>query len=317
MRSATPAFLAVALLLALAAPPAHATDRLRVGKPEPRAFDFAPIEIGTAAGIFAQYGIAPESIAFGGGGKMHQAMAAGQLDIALGSGPEMASIAKGSPEMTVAAMFGAPANIAIIVRKNSPIATLAQLKGKTIAAGSLNSLTGWTAVETARREDWGPQGLTLVDVGGRQGIVAALLTGNVDAGVDGTEDAYQLQADGKMRILTKMGDVIPNFLAHVIFASNELIADDPDLLRRFLKAWFATIAYMNAHETETVATAEDVSMLSPPVARTIYREQMPLFSRDGRFPPQAVAVVGRSIVETGIVDHPVDMTALYTEKYLP
>lgn len=316
--TAAPASLSLVLaaLLTVAAP-ALAADHVRIGKPEARAFDFTPVEIGSNAGIFAKYGIEAESIGFGGGGKMHQAMAAGALEIALGSGPEMASVAKGSPEMTVAAMFGAPMNIAIIVPASSPIRSLDQLKGKTIGAGTANSLTGWTAREAARREGFGPGDVTIADAGGRQGIISALLSGNLDAGVDGTEDAYQLQAEGRMRILVKMGDVIPDFLGHVIFASNALIAGDPERLRRFLKAWFETIGYMASHEAETVKVAEQISNLSRAVATETYREQMPLFSRDGKFDPKAVAVVGRSIVETGLIDHPVDMTTLYTEKYLP
>jgi NitT/TauT family transport system substrate-binding protein len=308
---------ALTLAIVLAAAPAFAADHLRVGKPEPRAFDFTPVEIGMAAGIFTAHGIEAESVGFGGGGKMHQAMAAGALDIALGSGPEMASIAKGSPEMTVAAMFGAPMNISIIVRADSPITRIEQLKGKTIGSGPANSLTGWTVRETVRREGWGPDGLRMADTGGRAGGIAALLTGNTDANVDGTEDAYELQAQGKVRILVRMGDVIPDFLGHVIFASNDLIARDPTLLRRFLKAWFETIAFMAGNEAATVKVAQEVSNLSLAVAAQTYREQMPLFSRDGRFDAKAVAVVGRAIVDTGLIDHPIDMATLYTEKFLP
>jgi ABC-type nitrate/sulfonate/bicarbonate transport system substrate-binding protein len=309
---------AAGIALALvAASPAFAADHLRIGKPEARAFDFTPVEIGSENGIFAKYGIETESIGFGGGGKMHQAMAAHQLDIALGSGPEMASIAKGSPEMTVAAMFGAPMNISIIVKKDSSITKIEQLKGKTIASGSANSLTGWTALETARREGWGKDGIHIADVGSRSGIVSALVTGNVDAGVDGTEDAYELQAQGKVRILVRMGDIIPDFLGHVIFASNDLIEKDPALLRRFLKAWFETIAFMEKNEAATLKVAQEISRLSPEVAAQTYREQMPLFSHDGRFDAKAVAVVGQAITDTGLLDHAVDMQTLYTEKFLP
>ena len=307
--------LCVALMLV--ANVAHAADQLRVGKPEARAFDFTPIEIGSENGIFAKYGIATESIGFGGGGKMHQAMAAHQLDIALGSGPEMASIIKGSPEMTVAAMFGAPMNISIIVKKDSPITRLEELKGKTVGSGPKNSLTGWTVLETARRQGWGADGIRMADTGGRAGGIAALLTGNTDANVDGTEDAYELQAQGKVRILVRMGDIIPDFLGHVIFASNDLIEKDPALLRRFLKAWFETIAFMAKNEAATVKVAQEISHLSRAVAVETYREQMPLFSRDGRFDAKAVAETAQAIVDTGILDHKPDMATLYTEEYLP
>ena len=313
MRRVAP--LVLAFVLATSA--AHAADQLRVGKPEARAFDFTPIEIGSEAGIFAKHGIETESIGFGGGGKMHQAMAARQLDIALGSGPEMASIAKGSPEMTVAAMFGAPMNISIIVRKDSPITTLEQLKGKNVGSGPKNSLTGWCVLETSRRQGWGPDGIHMADTGGRAGGIAALLTGNTDANVDGTEDAYELQAQGKVRILVRMGDIIPDFLGHVIFASNDLIEKNPALLRRFLKAWFETIAFMEKNEAATVKVAQEISHLSREVAEQTYREQMPLFSRDGRFDAKAVAVTAQAIADTGILDHKPDMAALYTEKFLP
>lgn len=306
-----------ATALILAASSAQAADHLRVGKPEARAFDFTAIEIGSENGIFAKYGIEIESIGFGGGGKMHQAMAARQLDIALGSGPEMASIAKGSPEMTVAAMFGAPMNISIIVKKDSPITKLEELKGKIVGSGPMNSLTGWTVLEASRRQGWGPEGIRHADTGGRTGGIAALLTGNTDAQVDGTEDAYELQAQGKVRILVRMGDIIPDFLGHVIFASNDLIEKDPALLRRFLKAWFETIAFMDKNEAPTVKVAQEISHLSHEVAVQTYREQMPLFSRNGRFDAKAVAETAQAIVDTGILDHKPDMATLYTEKFLP
>jgi ABC-type nitrate/sulfonate/bicarbonate transport system substrate-binding protein len=307
----------IAAAFVMTANAASAADHLRIGKAEAAAFDFTPVEIGSENGIFAQYDIEAESVGFGGGAKMHQAMAAHQIDIALGSGPEMASIAKGSPEMTVAAMFGAPMNISIIVKKDSPVTRIDQLKGKIIASGPANSLTGWTALETARREGWGKDGLHIVDTGGRAGIVSALITGNVDAGVDGTEDAYELQAQGKVRILVRMGDVIPDFLGHVIFASNDLIEKNPALLRRFLKAWFETIAFMATDEAATVKVAREISRLSAEVAAQTYHEQMPLFSRDGRFDAKALAVVAQAIADTELLDKKPDMATLYTEKFLP
>lgn len=63
------AFLALSLILAA---PAFAADHLRISKPEVRAFDFTPIEIGSENGIFAKYGIETESIGFGGVGRRHQ-----------------------------------------------------------------------------------------------------------------------------------------------------------------------------------------------------------------------------------------------------
>ena len=55
-------------------------------------------------------------------------MAADSLDIALGSGPAMAFIAKGAPTKAIAAM-GGPLDLTIVVRPDGP-KSAAELKGK-------------------------------------------------------------------------------------------------------------------------------------------------------------------------------------------
>src|SRR6202042_2149233 len=104
----TISFLATALACALAAAPARAAETLRVGKAVAEAFSFVPLDVGIRKGLFKQNGIDVDEISFTGDAKMQQAMAADSLDIALGSGPAMAFIAKGSPVKAVAAMAGAP-----------------------------------------------------------------------------------------------------------------------------------------------------------------------------------------------------------------
>src|SRR5262249_49262119 len=90
------------------AAPAGAAEKLRVGKAVPEAFSFVPLDIGMRKGFFAKQGLEIESIAFAGDARMQQAMASDSLDIALGSGPAMAFIVKGSPIKAVAAMAGPP-----------------------------------------------------------------------------------------------------------------------------------------------------------------------------------------------------------------
>src|SRR5690242_1619644 len=96
--------LGVVLLVLQALSPATAAETLRVGKAVPEAFSFVPLNIGMRHGIFANNGLQVESIAFAGDARMQQAMASDSLDIALGSGPAMAFIAKGAPVKAVAAM---------------------------------------------------------------------------------------------------------------------------------------------------------------------------------------------------------------------
>ena len=118
------------LAFAASLAPAHAAEKLRVAKVVPFAWSFTPLDIGIAAGIFAKHGLDIEESASAGDAKLQQLLASGSIDIGIGSGPGMAFIAKGVPAKAVAAMFGAPQNMAVMVGYDSDIKTVADLKGK-------------------------------------------------------------------------------------------------------------------------------------------------------------------------------------------
>ena len=82
-------------ILGSAAVPARA-EALRVGKAQATPIDFTPVDVGVAKGFFAKRGLDIQIINFAGSAKLHQGLAAGAADIGLGSGPELAFIAKGA-----------------------------------------------------------------------------------------------------------------------------------------------------------------------------------------------------------------------------
>src|SRR5437660_10530769 len=148
------AILLLVASVALLALPASAAEMLRVGKAVPEAFSFVPLDVGMRKGIFARNGLTIESIAFAGDARMQQAMAADSIDIALGSGPAMAFIVKGSPIKGIAAMAGPPLLLALVVRPDGP-KTVAEMKGKKVSVSTVGSLTYWLVRETSRPQGWG------------------------------------------------------------------------------------------------------------------------------------------------------------------
>ncbi len=311
------AFVCAAAVLAtavLALVPARA-DKLRVGKAVPEAFSFVPLDVGINKGLFQKYGVDVESIAFAGDARMQQAMASDSLDIALGSGPAMAFIVKGSPVKAVAAMAGPPLLLAIVVPPNGP-KTAAELKGKKISVSTVGSLTYWLVSETSRRQGWGPNGIEIVPMGAMPGQIAAMKRGDTDGAIMDIGNAFELEQRGEGRILVRFQD-IRDFHIHVIFATDKLIATKPEVLRAFLKGWFETIAYMRGHKAETVAIAKDVMAKDEAIAARTYDELMPMFSDDGRFDPKALATLAKSYVELKLLPQEPDMKLLYTEAFLP
>jgi NitT/TauT family transport system substrate-binding protein len=309
---------AVALTVATAfglSAPAHADDVLRVGKAVPEAFSFVPLDVGIQEGIFKKYGLDVQSTAFSGDAKLQQAMAADSIDIALGSGPGMAFIVKGSPVKAIAAMAGPPLLLAIVVRPDGP-KTAADLKGRKVSVSTAGSLTAWLVSQTSRRQGWGSQGIDIEPMGAMPGQIAALKRGDIDGIIMDIGNAFDLENKGEGRILVRFTD-IKDFIIHVIYATNKAIAGRPDDLRNFVKGWFETIAFMRTHKDEAVKIAGAVTGKDADITSRTYDELMPMFSSSGKFSPEAMEVLSKSWVELGTLPSEPDLKALYTEEFLP
>ena len=295
--------------------PAKADEPLRVGKAVPEAFSFVPLDVGIQEGIFKKYGLDVQGTAFAGDAKLQQAMAADSIDVALGSGPGMAFIAKGSPVKAIAAMAGPPLLLAIGVRPDGP-KTAADLKGKKVSVSTLGSLTAWLVSQTSRRQGWGPQGIEIEPMGTMPGQIAALKRGDIDGIIMDIGNAFDLEKKGEGRILVRFGD-IKDFIIHVIYATDKAIANRPNDLRNFVKGWFETIAFMRTHKDETVKIAAAVTGKDTDISSRTYDELMPMFSDNGKFAPAALEVLSKSWVELGTLPSEPDVKTLYTEEFLP
>src|SRR5215469_13850637 len=92
----------VTLALATFAGSAAADTKLRVGKAQAGQFAFVPVHVGVEVGIFNKHGLDIEIANFGGDAKLLQALTASGIDIALGGGPTIAFVQKGTPMLGIA-----------------------------------------------------------------------------------------------------------------------------------------------------------------------------------------------------------------------
>ena len=111
--------------------------------------------------------------------------------------------------------------------------------------------------------------------------------------------------------------VAPDFINHITYATNKMIAEHPDRLRAFLAGWFDTIAWMRKNKDETVQIAAPVMHQTPEITGRAYDEIMPSFSDTGKFDPKALKVLAQSFVQMNQLPAEPDMSKLYTEKFLP
>jgi NitT/TauT family transport system substrate-binding protein len=311
------AAVAAIAFLGIAALPAAANETLRVGKAQSEPIDFTPPDVGMAKGFFQKHGVDVEIVSFAGAAKQQQALVADAVDIGLGGGPEMSTVAKGTPVLGVAAYAGRPDGLVLVAGANGPVKTVADLKGRKVSVSSVGSLTEWTTRELSRHEGWGPDGIDIVFLGNIAGQIAALKTQQIDAMTNDVATAARMERDGIGHTVVNFGTIIPDFIVHIIYATKKVTEERPAAVRGFLAGWFETVAWMKANKDEAVKLVAPIMHQPPEIAAKAYDAVMPVFSDTGRFEPKAVAVLSRSFVQMNLLPTEPDMSKLYTEKFLP
>jgi NitT/TauT family transport system substrate-binding protein len=310
--------LALAAALSAAAVTAPAAETLRVGKASATAATMVPLVVGAKEGTFAKQGLELQIFDFAGGAKLHQAMAAGSLDLGIGAGTDLALIAKGSPELAVANCAGPLLFLGMAVPKESTAKSLADLKGARIGVTTVNSLTYWLTLELARQQGWGPNGVTPIAIGGDTASdVAAFRTHMVDAEIVATALAFRMEADGDGRLLAPVSSWAGELGGSVVFATRTLIAQNPDAIRRFLVGWFDAVRYMRANRDDSIKIAAEMTGMPLAIEAREFDLTLPMFNLDGRFNADILATLRRSFSDLKLLDHPPDMSKLYTEQFLP
>jgi NitT/TauT family transport system substrate-binding protein len=310
---------AIVFALFLATPASASADAvLNVGKANATSDAIIPVNVGDELGIFKKHGLTLKIQDFGGGSKMAQALAAGSIDIGDGAGTEMAFVAKGAPMMTICESTAPAPFLGIGVPWDSPIKTLDDLKGKRIGVSSPGSFSEWSGHVLARKKGWGENGVTTIAIGGGGApTLAAFKTHQIDASIGSASQFLALEKTKEGRLLTTVASYEGNVASGALFASNDLIAKNPDAVRAFLAAWIETVAYMRAHKDETVKIESKITNFDEDVMSKEYDLVIGMYVKDCRFDAESLATLKSSFVELKLLDKEPDMTKLYTEAYLP
>jgi ABC-type nitrate/sulfonate/bicarbonate transport system substrate-binding protein len=315
MRGSVFGLLLAALFVATGS--AQAADKVRVGKAVGTAWTFTPLDVGIKEGIFAKYGVEVEIAAFTGDAKLQQGLLSKSLEFGLGSGPAMAFAVKGAPIVAVASFANEPRNIGVTVGANSPIKTVADLKGKLLAISTTGSLTEWLVKRIGTAEGWGPDAIRAIAIGDAVQQTAALRAGQVDGLMGAMENGYQLEEKHEARIIVSMDKYVPHFVTHVIFARKDLVAENPDEVKHFLQGFFASLQWIKDHKKESLAIVQPVLNESPAVLEKTYDNQMAMMVLDGQFDPQGLELIKQSYVDLGTLPEKPKDEQMLTRQFLP
>src|SRR6187397_3596315 len=177
MRVSTIALAALALLGASATASAEDTLKLAVG--QRGNWDTSVSEVGQRAGIFKKHGLTLDIVYTQGAGETQQAVISGSVDIGVAAGVMgvLSAYSKGAPVRVIAAETTGAGDLYWYVKADSPIKTLNDTNGKSIAYSTNGSSTH--GVVTAFIKQYGLSAKATA-TGGPAANLTAVMSGQVD-----------------------------------------------------------------------------------------------------------------------------------------
>ena len=286
------AFAALALCIAL---PGHAQDTLKLAIGQRGNWDTSVAEIGQRAGIFKKQGLQLELLYTQGGGETQQAVISGSVDIGVAAGVMgvMSAFSKGAPVRVIGAETTGAQDLFWYVPANSPIKTLKDADGKTIAYSTNGSSTNGIVTAFVKQYDLKAKP---VATGGPSSTLTQVMSGQVDVGWSAPPFGLDQLDDKKIRIVATGNDatVFKGQTVRLLIANADVLKSKKPVIDRFMKAYRETIDYMYNDPAALKVYAEFVGISEAKAKRT----------RDDFFPKQAVdpdKVVGLdSIVQDAV-----------------
>jgi putative hydroxymethylpyrimidine transport system substrate-binding protein len=213
--------------------------------------DHAPLVIAREGGYFARHGLDVDLIAPADPSAPPRLVAAGKADIGITYQPDlMLQIKEGLPLLRFGTLIETPLNC-LIVLKDGPVKTLADLKGKKVGYSIAGPQQAYLDA-ILKSAGLATGDVTLVNV--NFNLVTALMSGQVDAAIDGYRNVelIQLGLQGKPGIAFYPEEHgVPPY-DELVYVTSTKLRDDPRL-GRFLAAVEDATIFITNHPDEALA----------------------------------------------------------------
>ena len=283
---------ALALVLAV---PAFAQDTLKLAIGQRGNWDTSVSEVGTRLGIFKKHNLVLEILYTQGGGETQQAVISGSVDIGVAAGVMgvMSAFSKGAPVRVIGAETTGAQDLFWYVPANSPVKSLKDTDGKTIAYATNGSSTNGIVTAFVKQFDLKAKP---VATGGPSSTLTQVMSGQVDVGWSAPPFGLDQLDDNKIRIIASGNDatVFKGQTVRLLIANAQFLQSKKAVVDRFMKAYRETVDAMYADPNALKLYADFVGITEAKAKRT----------RDDFFPKASIdpdKVVGLdSIVQDAV-----------------
>jgi len=272
-----------------------------------------PVKVAQALKLFEKAGVKVEFTNFSGGSASMEGLAAGEVDLINFFPPGMALAKRRGVKATiVSAGTLTPRGWHIAVKKDSAISSLKDLAGKKIGVTSNGSTTDFFALWVAAQSGGD---MTRVPLGGA-GLLPNLLAGNVDAIVAYPPLSYKVIGSGDGKSLVHLGEVMKPNLPDVWIASDKLIKENPEGLRKALVGLYSAIVHMQNNADWSIDFIAKQTGLPKKIATEEYNNTFKGLSSDGSLTEAWVAASLELGKLAGLENMP-PAKEMFTDAFVP
>lgn len=318
----TPRLTIAALALAILSGPALAADKVTLQLDWVFGSEHAPIFLARDKGFFKDEGIDLDILAGEGSTVTVKLVGNGTADFGYAAADQaMMAYGKGLPVVATAVILQKNP-VAVIYPTASGIKTLTDLYGKTLGVPTLSvAEKQWRYVEKLNKID--KSKIRQVSLG--TGIAQMIEAQKVDAAVAFFfNDGLKVVSDGTPMSWTLLSDVGLPIYSSSLTVNEETIKKNPELVRRFTRAFVKGWTYALTHQQETLDTFLKANpTVDPKYSALKFPEVMKLTQTPdtekngiGYSSKEQWEAMQKALLEMGIMDKPVNVGVVFTNQFL-
>jgi len=269
---------------------ALAQDTLKLAVGQRGLWDTSISDVGQRAGIFKKHGLTLELLYTQGAGETQQAVISGSVEIGVGVGimGVLSAYSKNAPVRIIGAEITGAGDLFWYVKADSPIKTIQDFNGKTIAYSTNGSSTH--GVVTAYIKQYGLTAAKATPTGGPPATMTAVMSGQVDVGWSAPPVGLdQLDKNEIRQIATGNDTLFKGQTVRLLITNTQTLQGRKDAIDRYMKAYRETIDWMYSDPAALKTYAEFAGITEAKAKRI----------RDGFFPKSSLSpdqIIGLDLI---------------------
>lgn len=275
-----------------------------------------PQYIAEKKGFFRKNGVTVDFVSGGGGGQTLRVLSTGNVDMAEGGLTAAILAAHTDPNIElVGAWNHSASSFAWIAPKDTKVHSVADLKGAKLGYSHPGSASQRLAEMAIQRAGIGD--VKFVSVGGMGDNWAAARAGVITAGWCLEPFLSEKVDHDHARIVLKPGDYVKHFYVEGIDVNAKFAAKHPEAVKGVFRGLSEAVQFMKTHPKEAAEIGAKRYHTSVKIISAGIRRYMGDGVWNLKMDPKAFDTVIESMVQSGQLDHRLDIGKLLNQSYLP